>query len=298
MATAAMAAVIQPRAESSTAEPIPVPYDLHKFSLAAGLVQQTYCPSTQDKKGLKVGDATLLWTYGDGGDTQQRVNLYHSDSLGIAVAIQGTNISSLKSIVDDALLFSEKPDWRYRKYVPDDVVVMNGFQEGYQDVVDDVFVNVHKYMQLKNEERVTIIGHSLGAAIGLILAVDFDNRLDKGITGSYLFGLPRVGNPAFANYVDARLGKKLHWAVNGRDWVPTVPPRVLGYQHPSNYIWINPGNSTHWKLYPGQENVHGFTNVLDTQFPSFDDHQGVYFHTQIGTIPRFGSHCPALVGQD
>ena len=127
--------------------------------------------------------------------------------------------------------------------------------------------------------------------MGLLSAVDFNCRLDKGIHRALLFGLPRVGNVAFANYVDHKIGDKLSWVVNGKDWVPHVAPRFLGYQHPSNQIWINPANSTHWKKYPGQENVHGANSVIP-EFGSFDDHQGIYFHTQIGASL---GECPAKV---
>lgn len=289
----AAAAAVRDFSHTSTAEPVPVPYDISKLSLAAGLVQQTYCPQREDTPGLRVGDAELLWTYGDGGDTYQRVNLYHSPSLGLALAIEGTNVSSLRSDSNDVLFLQEDPNPVYAHYFPPGTKLMHGFQDAYVRLMDAVFVHIHKFMAKKNESRVTIIGHSLGAAMGLIASADLDNRLDQGIYKSYLFGLPRVGNQVFADYVDHRFGHKLHWVVNGRDWVPRVPPRALGYQHPSNYVWINPGNSTHWKMYPGQENVHGWEFTVPAL--NFDDHQGIYFHTQIGTSI---GHCPALVGQD
>ena len=283
-------ALIEHRAASSTDQPVDVPYNLDMFSQAAVLAQETYCGEQAHDYGLKLGDATLLWTAGD-GNVRQRVNLYQSDSLGIAVAIQGTNTSSLRSDLHDAQLRPVDPDNRYRQFLPQGTKVMHGFQKGYTDLVDDIFDHVKKFKQEKNESRVTVIGHSLGAAIGLLASLDISLRLEDGLFKSYLFGLPRVGNPIFANFVDRKIGDKLHWVVNGRDWVPTVPPRALGYQHPSNYVWIYPANSTNWKLYPGQENVHGMLTVA-REF-NFDDHEGIYFHTQIGA--SLGK-CPAVLG--
>ena len=64
----------------TTQLPFPVSY----YQILAGLSQETFCPS-QNKPGLKIGDAVLLNTTGN-GDTQQRVNVYHSKSLGTVVA--------------------------------------------------------------------------------------------------------------------------------------------------------------------------------------------------------------------
>lgn len=49
--------------------------------------------------------------------------------------------------------------------------------------------------------KVFITGHSLGAAIALLDAVYLPLHLPTGTTFSTtVFGLPRVGNAAFANY--------------------------------------------------------------------------------------------------
>ena len=104
-----LAATLNRRAQSSTSQPVEVPYDLKKFSQAAGLVQQCYCTPGSYHKGLQVGDSTLLWGIGD-GNMEQRALVYHSKSLGIAVAYMGTNVSSLRSYSNDILFFSEPPN--------------------------------------------------------------------------------------------------------------------------------------------------------------------------------------------
>ena len=74
--------------------------------------------------------------------------------------------------------------------------------------------------------------HSYGAAMGLIGAVDVHFRLEGCLRWAFLFGLTRVGNPTFASFVDGSGGDELRWVINGRDWLPLVPPRAFGYQHP------------------------------------------------------------------
>lgn len=279
--------------KSSAAQPYDVHSDMPLMSLAAGLTQQTYCPSSNTHDGMDIGGAKLLWHTGDGFFIQ-RALIYHSDQLGIAVAYQGTNADSLVSALHDVNFPAVPLDWRYRAGAPQDAKVAFGFQNAYIEIVDKVYPKVKEFMEKYNEDRLTVIGHSLGASMALISSVDFNYRIKQGVHNVYLFGLPRTGNQVFADFVDKTFGKHLHWAVNGRDWVPHVPPREFGFQHPSNYIWINPANSTHYKHYPGQENVHGF-NSITPEWLSFDDHQGHYFHTQIGA--NLG-HCPATVGQD
>lgn len=56
-------------------------------------------------------------------------------------------------------------------------------------------------MTATGSKKVVITGHSLGAAIALLDAVYLPLHLPPGTTFSTtVFGLPRVGNQAFANY--------------------------------------------------------------------------------------------------
>ncbi|KOS16074.1 putative secretory lipase (family 3) [Malassezia pachydermatis] len=91
--------------------------------------------------------------------------------------------------------------------------------------------------------------YALGAALGILVAMDYRYRLEKSMDRVMDFGLPRIGNPVFADDVDKRLYNKVYYVVNGHDWVPHMPPRELDLQHPSGQIWMNPPKSTHWAFY-------------------------------------------------
>jgi hypothetical protein len=66
-----------------------------------------------------------------------------------------------------------------------------------------VLAAVKKAMSTYGTRTVTTVGHSLGAAISLLDAVSLSRRLPTGTTVKFFgYGLPRVGNPAFASYVD------------------------------------------------------------------------------------------------
>lgn len=53
--------------------------------------------------------------------------------------------------------------------------------------------------------KVTIVGHSLGAALALLDAVFLPLHLPATTTFKMVgYGMPRVGNPAFAKYIDGQ----------------------------------------------------------------------------------------------
>ncbi|XP_062196503.1 phospholipase A1-Ibeta2, chloroplastic-like [Phragmites australis] len=91
-------------------------------------------------------------------------------------------------------------------------------------VVSEVRRLLNKY---KGEEvSVTVTGHSLGAALAVLIA----DELAGGVAGRaqapvavFSFGGPRVGNRAFAERVEAR-GARVLRLVNAHDVVPRFPP--------------------------------------------------------------------------
>lgn len=68
------------------------------------------------------------------------------------------------------------------------------------------------------------------------------------------YGLPRVGNQAFADYVDQHItilsgGAGLVRINNKEDPVPILPGMFLGFHHPSGEIHIQ--DSGAWDACPG-----------------------------------------------
>jgi hypothetical protein len=114
---------------------------------------------------------------------------------------------------------------------------------------------------------VTMVGHSLGAAISLLDSVYLPLHLPSGTTfRTTVYGLPRVsinppsggahpltaadaqvGNQAFANYIDAHT--TLTHINNKEDPVPILPGRFLGFHHPSGEVHIQ--DSGAWDACPG-----------------------------------------------
>lgn len=84
-------------------------------------------------------------------------------------------------------------------------------------------------------------GHSLGAALATLAGAtlrDLGYAVDI-----YTYGLPRVGNDVFADYVTAQPGADYR-VTHLDDPVPKLPPIWLGYRHTSPEYWLSTGNSS------------------------------------------------------
>ncbi|KAM0540648.1 hypothetical protein ACHAPJ_013559 [Fusarium lateritium] len=273
-----------------------LPFPLAHFTNTVASVQNTYCGASANKPGVKFGDQTLLYALGD-GDKVQRTNIYHSKSLGIIVAYQGTNLSSLMSIAQDVEAISTVPDPRLG--LPAGSLVFAGWQVAWFNSWNAVKEGVKKAIAKYPNEKVIVTGHSQGAAIALLGALSIQKEFGNDIIQEIIaYGIPRVGNTNFANAFDKKFDGRYTGVVNGQDWVPSSPTRPF-YRHPSGMVWINPANTTSWKYYEGQENPKGPSSRIGKIFyPNslqfyWGDHQGIYMHSSMGTTL---GPCPAKVG--
>lgn len=116
---------------------------------------------------------------------------------------------------------------------------------------------------------VTVVGHSTGAALGLLDAVFLKLRFSSSVEVRYIgFGLPRVGNQAFADYVDQHItlaggGTSLKRINNKEDPIPVTPSRSLGFVHPRGEIHIQDSNA--WVACSGRtvgKFISNFLNVF------------------------------------
>ena len=238
---------------------------------------------------LRWGDATLLWTAGDGRSTPM-VFVAYSPTKGVIVSHQGTNSSSFSSILNDAD-FAMDPINSRLSYLGD-VKVHGGFQDTWLRTADSVLAQVQSALSAHPGSAILTVGHSLGAAISLLDALYLKKHLPSNTVQSIVFGHPRTGNQAFADAVDAELAGFVH-VNNGHDPVPRLPPTVNGYVHSSGEIWINPHNTNTAVTCPGQENENCIdsVNVFDYKV---SDHTGTYFDVHIAG--RGGENCPPVIG--
>lgn len=93
-------------------------------------------------------------------------------------------------------------------------------------------------MNRYSTKSVIITGHSLGAAIALLDSIYLPLNLpsDTEFT-TYIYGLPRIGNAAFATYVSENVN--LTFFTNKRDPFPVMPSRSLGFMQPVGEVHID-----------------------------------------------------------
>ncbi|KDN47097.1 hypothetical protein RSAG8_03874, partial [Rhizoctonia solani AG-8 WAC10335] len=129
---------------------------------------------------------------------------------------------------------------------------------------------------------VATVGHSLGGAISLLDAVYLKTQIPGIKLKVVTYGQPRVGNPAFASYVDANLSD-LSRITNEKDIVPIVPGRRLGFAHASGEKHIRAPGS--WVACSGQDNADGQCTtgtVSNIMVGDVNDHGGPYEGIRVG----------------
>ncbi|CAO3637455.1 unnamed protein product [Mucor hiemalis] len=211
---------------------------ISQFKLYAGLAATAYCRSVVPsgawdcKNCLKYApDGKLLVTFSSlSADTNGFV-LRSDAQKTIHLVFRGTN-SIRSAIVDLEFVFTD--------YSPvSGAKVHRGFLASYNEVVPTFFPVLQAQLTAYPSYKVVVSGHSLGSAQALLAGMDLyqrEKRLSPSNLSIYTVGCPRVGNSAFAYYVDAT-GIPFSRSVNDRDIVPHLPPQALGYLHPGVEAW-------------------------------------------------------------
>ncbi|KAI6010401.1 Alpha/Beta hydrolase protein [Pisolithus microcarpus] len=189
---------------------------------------------------------------GGNGDSVQYWYVGYDPSLDtVIVAHQGTDPSEILPLVTDADFFLTSLDSSLFPGISSDIEVHNGFMNAQASTATEVLAAVQTTMSKYGTTTVTVVGHSLGAAISLLDSVYLPLHLPSGTSFQTItYGLPRVGNQAFANYVDANL--HLTHINNKEDPIPILPGMFLGYVHPAGEVHIE--DSGEWAACPGQDN--------------------------------------------
>jgi len=110
---------------------------------------------------------------------------------------------------------------------------------------------VRSTLSKQGVSSVTVVGHSLGAALALLDGTFLKLQLDPTVSVRVVgYGMPRVGNQAFANFIDSLLAGNVTHVNNQEDPVPILPGRFLGFHHASGEIHIQ--DSGAWDNCPGE----------------------------------------------
>ncbi|KAF8883383.1 alpha/beta-hydrolase [Mucidula mucida] len=259
------------------------------FNRAAQFSRAVYC-STDSVTTLTCGapcdalggDVTFLLSGGDGGATPLFFVAHDAPTNSIIVAHQGTDPDNILSVLNDAAFFLEDLSTNLISGLNvNDIKVHSGFQNAFERTAAEIMAAVQDGLTSTGSTKVIVTGHSLGAAIATLDALMFKSALDPSISvTATLFGSPRVGDQAFANFADKALGTSLARITNQADPVPLLPPRFLEFVHASGEVHINSvdanGNAVDAVQCAGQENrdCSDKDNLLQSDV---QNHLGPYF---------------------
>ena len=107
------------------------------------------------------------------------------------------------------------------------IKVHTGFINSYKapNVRDKILASV-----TNGTHYIKITGHSRGAALAVLCAVDIQYNFPERDIEAILFGCPRVGNRAFVNSFNKRVSKTVR-VENSNDIVTKIPFAFMGYRH-------------------------------------------------------------------
>ncbi|KAF8141365.1 Alpha/Beta hydrolase protein [Boletus edulis] len=187
---------------------------------------------------------------GDGDRVQYWYVGYDSSLNEVIVAHQGS-ATIVALLTHDVEIVMGGLDSSLYPGISPDIQVHIGFRDEQAQTASEILQGVQTAMSKFGATSVTLVGHSLGAALSLLDSIYLPLRLPSGTTfQTIVHALPRVGNQAFADYVDANL--HLTHINNLKDPIPILFPTSFGYVHPTGEVHIR--ETGEWAACPGQDN--------------------------------------------
>eukprot|EP01116_Phalansterium_solitarium_P003896 TRINITY_DN14731_c1_g1_i1.p1 TRINITY_DN14731_c1_g1~~TRINITY_DN14731_c1_g1_i1.p1 ORF type:complete len:318 (-),score=91.12 TRINITY_DN14731_c1_g1_i1:369-1262(-) len=150
----------------------------------------------------------------------------------VIFSFRGTEINSIDNWITD-LTFAKTTVWNN---VPG-ALVHEGFYDAYLAIFDQVHAAADYYALNYPALPFVFTGHSLGAALAELCAVDI--ATNGSYVGPYTVwnvGAPRVGNDVFAQLYTQYVNTTWR-TVNSDDIVPHLPFQSMGFQHVPYEVW-------------------------------------------------------------
>ncbi|KAJ3512952.1 hypothetical protein NLJ89_g3222 [Agrocybe chaxingu] len=220
---------------------------------------------------------------GDGMDVQFWYVGFDPTLRTVIVAHQGTDPSKIGPLLIDADIFLTGLNSSLFPGVPSNIQVHSGFASEHAKTATSVLTAVRTALQDSGLNNVTVVGHSLGAALALLDSIYLPLFLPSVSFRMIGYGMPRVGNQDFASYVDGHVD--VTHVNNKEDFVPTLPGRLLGFHHPQGEKHIQDDLS--WVSCPGGDDTDTRCTTGDVPYifeGDLNDHDGPYDGVTMGCV--------------
>jgi len=127
--------------------------------------------------------------------------------------------------------------------------VHEGFYTAQQKAIADIRNAVAQLHAAHPSYKIVVTGHSLGAALATLTALDLARTYGSGVR-VYNYGCPRIFNEAGANWASSGVidiaARRTHY----RDPVPHLPEELFGFRHTTGEIYEN-GPISDYPNFPG-----------------------------------------------
>jgi len=154
----------------------------------------------------------------------------------IVFAFRGTEITSIQNWIED---IESEILVNYSNFYNAEVGL--GFYSDYLGIQTEVISTAKILRNSYPDLPFVFTGHSLGAALSTLAAIDVSISLNEPPSSmfSITLGSPRVGEINFANATDKIFGASFRM-VNQDDIVPHLPPHViLPFHHITTEVWFS-----------------------------------------------------------
>lgn len=177
-------------------------------------------------RGFDMPDFKLLGRFENAGTDTQGI---FGEAFGntFLLAFRGSEETGIADWINDLKFLPA--NFPYGQKNNTAIKVHSGFIEAYNSVREAMF----KAAKETPHKQIIVTGHSLGAALATMCAVDIKYNLSDKSVSVYTFGSPKVGNADFAKFYNKHV-PQTYRVVNSVDVVPNLPPNiplVVSYEH-------------------------------------------------------------------
>jgi len=206
---------------------------MNQANIAVWLSGAAYCGKDKYKTMHLAGPASQFVLsdilYDPKSDLQGYTGVIHSEKT-MYIVFRGS--SSILNWIDD-LEFIKTP---YLTYNECQCHVHKGFYSATTHVKNATIKSIWKLYKEYKYDNIIVTGHSLGAAISQLIAMELRAMNIKSHVLN--FGQPRIGDTKYAEFVNTILSEQeLYRITHNKDMVPHVPPIKMGFLHSCKEIF-------------------------------------------------------------